>query len=651
MESFRKMIQSTLGKVFLGIVLVIFVLFAFGTQFLTPPGAQGEEAVVNGQKILSREVDQGVERQMARYGDQIDRKTLEQLIKREDVLTALINQRVMIDAAADAGLVVSKAMVQETILAIDAFKDEKGQFSQDLFQQLVIRNGYSGAPAFLKRVEEEMLAQQVSGGLTDSAFATRQDLEMLTRMGEQTRDLSWVVFSPAIYASGVSVTDEEIQNRYQGDPAGYMTEEQFAVEYLEVNLADYAAVEPVTEAEIKAKYEEMTKSAQQNAERRVAHILIAINKDRDEMAARKLADEVIAKLAAGESFVELAAKYSDDPGSKSKGGDLGFVSRGVLEPALDAELFTLQMNNVSPAVKSAEGLHLLKVLEVSTVDVQPFDEARPEIVAGLGRDKARSRFDALVEELGTLAYESDNLQDPAAKLGLQVRRSGLFGRKGGPGVVGNPKVLKEILSDDVLLEGRNSPMINAAEGQAVVVRMLEHRKSTRRSLAEVSSEIRSALILEKAAAIASEKAKALRDVVQGGMTLDQAAAQNGLAVQRAMAISRADQQVPREMLKAAFSLKRPANDSSSVDLVEMQSGARAVIAVRNVVDGTLLGVDPMQVADRRGQLAGEFGNQDFRRWLDHAVASADVTRVRTSTDDSLGIIEKLTELKQSFQRP
>jgi peptidyl-prolyl cis-trans isomerase D len=639
------MIQSTLGRVFLALVLVVFVLFAFGTQFLTPPGAQGEVAVVNDRRVMSQEVDQARERQIARYAGQVDRKTLEDLIKREDVLDGLIREIATQDAARAAGVIVPAALLQKTIMEIPDFQDASGKFSPSLYQQLVTRNGFANTSAFGDYVENRLLAQQVAGALSDSAFATRQDLEMLTRMGEQRRDVAWAMFSPAQYLAGVAVTDAEVKARYESNAAGYMSEEQFAIEYVELNLADYAADQQVDESEVRAKYDEMVGQAKANAERRIAHILIGTGGTRDDAAAKSRADEVIAKLAAGESFAALAAAYSDDPGSREQGGDLGFIGKGVLEASLDQVAFSQAVGNVSVPVKGADGIHLLKVLEIRDVEVPAFAAARAGIVSSLAKEKARAAFDTKVEELGTVAYESDNLQDPAAKLGLQVRKTGLFGRKGGPGLVANPKVMEEITSDEVLLDGRNSPVITPADGQAVVLRLAEHRVPARRSLDEVAGDIRNALVLEKASAAAAEKATEFRKLIDAGQGADAVAQQLGVALQRAAAIARADQQVPREVAQAAFAVKRPAQGGTGSGLADMNSGGKAVVIVSNIVDGNLLSSPPERIASDRGQLAGQFGNRDMAAWIEHAVAEADVVRLDTpkSGDSIDGLFSQLRE--------
>lgn len=628
MDGFRKFIQSTLGRVFLGIVLVIFVLFGFGTQFQMP-GSQGELADVGGERISPAELDDAVESVMARYAEQFDRRTLAKLVDRNAVLESLIRQKVLLLSAREIGLIAHPAVVQESILAMEGFQDETGKYSETVFRQVLQRNGFANPAAFRTRIEDELLGSQLTGALRDSAFATRQDLELVTRMVAQTRDIGWLVLAPAAWMNTVAATDAEVQAHYDNNPAGYMTEEQFALEYVEVRLDDYAEGQSVAEADVRAKYDEFVARSNENAERRAAHILIAIGKDRSEQDAQARADQVIAKLAAGESFAKLAGEFSDDPGSAVAGGDLGYLNRGVLDPALDQALFALKVNEVSAPVRAADGLHLLRLLDIRSIEAPSFEAARADIVAGLKRDQAREEYDRLVDELGTLGYESDNLEGPAKKLGLEVRSTGLFGRQGGPGIAANPKVMEEALSDDVLEDGRNSPVIELAEGQAAVVRIKEHRKAQRRPFAEVAAEVRHSLLREKAGIVARDKAQLARAAIVAGKSLDAVAAEFGMAAQHVPAAQRGSNGIPAEVLQAAFRIKAPADGALASDVVALgESGAQAVFTVGKVVDGNLLAASADDIHARRGELAATLGRFDFTHFIEAATAQADIERFR-----------------------
>lgn len=93
------------------------------------------------------------------------------------------------------------------------------------------------------------------------------------------------------------------------------------------------------------------------------HILVALNEVRDEKKARERMDEVVAKLNAGEDFAALAKMYSDDPGSKQSGGDLGFVQSKSLTPRFAQAMEKLKIGEMSQPVLTPFGWHLIEVME------------------------------------------------------------------------------------------------------------------------------------------------------------------------------------------------------------------------------------------------------------------------------------------------
>lgn len=85
--------------------------------------------------------------------------------------------------------------------------------------------------------------------------------------------------------------------------------------------------------------------------------------ERTKQKARELALILLDSLKRGGDFAELARKYSNDPGSASQGGDLGFVKRGVFYPEFEAAAFSLAPNQLSGIVESPVGFHIIQLLE------------------------------------------------------------------------------------------------------------------------------------------------------------------------------------------------------------------------------------------------------------------------------------------------
>jgi foldase protein PrsA len=81
------------------------------------------------------------------------------------------------------------------------------------------------------------------------------------------------------------------------------------------------------------------------------------------------ADAVLAQLQSGADFADLARQVSTDPGSKDKGGDLGWFGRGVMDKPFEEAAFALQAGQLSDVVHGSYGYHIIQVLERGTRDV------------------------------------------------------------------------------------------------------------------------------------------------------------------------------------------------------------------------------------------------------------------------------------------
>jgi parvulin-like peptidyl-prolyl isomerase len=94
---------------------------------------------------------------------------------------------------------------------------------------------------------------------------------------------------------------------------------------------------------------------------------------------KKQAEELLAKIKAGADFAELAKKYSEDPGSKDKGGDLDYFPRGQMVPEFEQTAFSLPPGQVSDLVKTQYGFHIIKVVDKQAGATQTLDQVRTQI--------------------------------------------------------------------------------------------------------------------------------------------------------------------------------------------------------------------------------------------------------------------------------
>lgn len=149
--------------------------------------------------------------------------------------------------------------------------------------------------------------------------------------------------------------------------------------------------EPTGE-EVRAYYEENKELQFTTPEQRCTrHILF--NKDQE-----KLAQDVKQRLEDGGDFAELAKKYSQDPGSKEKGGDLGCQGEGSFVPAFEKAVFGADEGEILGPVETEFGYHVIEVTEIRPEEAAPLEEVAPQIKDQLTQEQQSQKFQEWVEE-------------------------------------------------------------------------------------------------------------------------------------------------------------------------------------------------------------------------------------------------------------
>ncbi len=167
--------------------------------------------------------------------------------------------------------------------------------------------------------------------------------------------------------NNITVTDDEIGKREDDLKANFpsgswdemlkargLSEDDVKQALREQIILDKALEKRVTitPAQVKAYFDKNHAAFDKPEQIKARHILV---KD------LPTAEKVEAALKAGQPFDAVAKQYSTDPGSKDKGGELGFFRRGQMVPAFDKAAFTMKPGDTSPPVKSPFGYHIIQV--------------------------------------------------------------------------------------------------------------------------------------------------------------------------------------------------------------------------------------------------------------------------------------------------
>lgn len=176
------------------------------------------------------------------------------------------------------------------------------------------------------------------------------------------------------------------------------TDNFLANEYLRKEVAAKVAV---SDDDLKSYYDTHQDEFKTPEMVRARHILIKVDKsasEEDKKQAQKKAEDILSKIKAGEDFAKLASEFSDDPGSKSKGGDLGFFARGRMVKPFEDAVLALKVGEVSGIVESPFGYHIIKAEERKDAGVEPYDTAKDKIKQKLVQELTKSKLTEFIDK-------------------------------------------------------------------------------------------------------------------------------------------------------------------------------------------------------------------------------------------------------------
>ncbi len=518
--------NKRISQVILAIIIVPFAFFGMDAYFSGSPGGN-EVAAVGGSKISVAEFDRALREQQDRLreatGGQFDRALFESEAFRRTVLNGLINQRVLLLHAEDNRMVVTNEQMQTFIASLPAFQGEDGRFSLDRYEML-LRAQNMTPQMFEASLRQDLRVQQIVEAVGESAFTGILPVRRFLEAQLEAREIRDFAIPVERFIDEVTVDAEAVRAFYDGNPDRFERPPRVRAQYVVFDDNALLSRLQIDDAQVEAFYQANIGRFGLPEERRARHILIQVDGDAAEVdvsAARERAQRVLDALReAPESFAELAAAESEDPGSASAGGDLGFFSQGAMVAEFEEAVFGRGVGELGELVRSDFGFHVIEVTEIRPDSIQPLEAVRGEIVAELGRQEASRQFAVLAEQFANTVYEQPDSLEPAAELlGLEIRETDWLER--GNVVVGgfsNERLSSELFSVDARENGENIEAIEVARGTLLAARVLEHQDAQRLPFEQVSEQIERQLRVERASARAREHGESLLAQLTAGDT-------------------------------------------------------------------------------------------------------------------------------------
>lgn len=525
-------------------IFVLFIFADFGGGMFGGNGASSSAATVGSEKVtlneFRRAYRQMEEQYRQAYGARFTPDLEKQLKLPLQALDRLVAQKVLLAEAKSLGLDTSDRELQKAILAMKGFKDKDGNFVGHEGYLAVLRGNDYTPEAFEEAMREELTVAKLTSALQQTVTVSDQEVEKTYREQNERAKVRYLVVPPGRFT--VQATPAEVSAYFNAHREEFRLPEQRVVDYLLVDTAKLMPSVTVAEADARAYYDQHKDEFNQPEQVRARHILVQVTDPQGEAKARAVLEQAKERLAKGADFAALAKELSEDPGSKDRGGDLGFFGRGQMVKEFEDAAFGAKPGELVGPIKSSFGFHLIRVEEHRPGGQRPFADVRTQIENRLRSERAQQTAEAKAKDLAAaLAKQStlnlDALRAQASTAGscCEAGTTPAFGRDDFvPGFGRSGPFAGAAFS---LVPGKPSSAVRAGRGFAVLV-VREIKPPRLPELQEAEARVRAAVEAQKRDELAVAEANRLKAGLAAGKSLDELAKGVGSTVQESQEFDR-----------------------------------------------------------------------------------------------------------------
>ncbi len=487
-------------------------------------------------------------------------KPLESLYAQQ-ILKQLVSEKELEYEAKRLGIAVSDQERADRIRQYVPTAFNGGKFvGMDRYSTEVQARFQLTVPVFEELIRQGLLEEKFRKLVTDGISVGPAELQDEFRYKNEKVKLDYVLIKPEDLEAKISPDEAEIRAAYEKNKSKYQVPERRVVRYALVDVNQIRQSLQVSDDMLKQQYQANIQQYQVPNRVHVQHILfmtVGKTTDAEVEEVKKKAEDVLKQVKKGGKFEDLAKKYSEDPGSKDKGGDLSWITQGQTVPEFEKTAFSLSPGQVSDLVKTQYGFHIIKVLEKETAHTKPFEEVKDSLRAPLLLSQADKLASDTADKLSAAIRQSNkiSLDDLGKQYHLTVNET------------------RPISATDPLLELANSQEAKDAifrlrpeelslpvrtDRGYVVLSVKSILPAHQGSLEEVRDRVINDLKREKSTDLAKAKADELIKRVKAGEKFDTAARSLGLEPKTSDLIARdgtISGAASGKQVSAAFSLK------------------------------------------------------------------------------------------------
>jgi peptidyl-prolyl cis-trans isomerase D len=486
-------------------------------------------AKVNGVTIEWRDYNDAFQNAVKQYrealGPSFSEKMIEELRLKDKILDDLIAKILILQEAKRFGLSIPDEELREAIESIPAFQ-MNGQFDKRSYERFLRSNRMT--PEEFEQSQRESLLLSKAVSLIKMNGGKVSDEEVLdTYLFENERiNLTFLKIVPDFFKGQINANEIEIKDYYQKHQEEFRIPTFVQIQYLLFRPSDFENKVQVSLDEAKRYYDSRKDTFKIPKQVRVRDILIKAGpQDAPDQfeAKKKKAEEILEKAKKTKDFGSLAKQYSAAENA-SKGGDLGWIQRGMLGEQIESILFAMKAGDLTGVLAARDGFHILKIEEVKEEKQKSFEEVKDQILQTLKKEKAKAEASRKADDAFYSLFRSRDLEGYSREKDVPIKTTGLFKEGDEIQDIGkNPVFYSSALS---LKLGEISPVVTILPN-FYILKLVNKKDSRIPPLDEVKEEVRQKVIGTKAEGKARQVAEELLNQIRTGKNIREVAREKG----------------------------------------------------------------------------------------------------------------------------
>jgi peptidyl-prolyl cis-trans isomerase D len=418
LQNIRKGLSSTSSTIIVA-VLILGLVATFG-GFLTDPSAPSNSPLkINGKNISFGEYNL----EFSRLSSLFSEGDVSEELLNEITRNSIISKELMYQKALDLKMNVSDDYIN-SLIANDISFQTNNEFDTVLFAGYMARLGLT-INDYRELVKSKYIANSLSDFISRSEFSLDSSALNFIQATNQQRSLSFFKLDINEISEKEIISDSDILNYYQQNQFKFIEPKKVAINFILLNENNYRDSLEVSNQEITDE-RNLLEEGDENSQTRVSHIQLSFSSEVERNEKLNIAKEIIQKLSDSISFKSLVEEYSDDFGSSSNGGDLGYTDGSILPEKFEIEIENLSVNDISQVIEMPNSIHILKVTEKNE-----FLFSDNEIKEMILANKSQEILDKTLLNIEE-NYLGLKLNDLKSDLNLKIQKSNQFSKDNVP---------------------------------------------------------------------------------------------------------------------------------------------------------------------------------------------------------------------------